>query len=104
MVTCANPAYTATELMHQLHDSHARIIITTPELLPTALEAASKAKLRHDYILLFGGKEVDGFKPFEAIFTQREIELPKGINPKEDVAFLSYSSGTTGEFLHAIFL
>ncbi|RUS20226.1 hypothetical protein BC937DRAFT_95664 [Endogone sp. FLAS-F59071] len=96
VVTCANPAYTATELMHQLHDSHARILITIPELLPTALEAASKANLRHDHILLFGGEQVDGFKPFEAIFTQREIEFPEGINAKEDIAFLSYSSGTTG--------
>jgi acyl-CoA synthetase (AMP-forming)/AMP-acid ligase II len=46
---------------------------------------------------LFGDKEVDGCRPYKSIIGKTPVSLPlQGIKPNDDIAFVSYSSGTTG--------
>lgn len=71
------------------------------EFVPTAKAAADKVGIPHDLIFIMGDKQATGFKHIRQIKNQshRETKLlqrrPK-INPATDVAFLVYSSGTTG--------
>ncbi|KAH0559178.1 hypothetical protein GP486_004291 [Trichoglossum hirsutum] len=108
--TPANAAYTADELEHQLKTSKAKALFTCLPLLPTALEAALKAGIPKKHIYLFDlPKELLGgaVPPAEFKTVNRLIEegahLPKleelkwknGEGAKR-VAFLCYSSGTSG--------
>jgi len=44
-VTTANPTYTVEELKFQLEDSKARVVVTIPELVETALKAMAGTKV-----------------------------------------------------------
>src|ERR1700694_1433349 len=46
IVTTINPAYTATELSHQLADAGARYLLTTPPFLEKAVQAAGENNVR----------------------------------------------------------
>ncbi|KAJ3191803.1 hypothetical protein HK101_007402 [Irineochytrium annulatum] len=96
-ITTANPSYVASELMHQLTDADASILITNKELLPVALQAAAAANIPKNKVFLFSGAE-DGFKGFRDIFSTRAPPTIKFT--KEELytrpAYLCYSSGTTG--------
>lgn len=96
----ANPAYTAEELAFQLKDAGARALCTQVEFLPTAIKAAELAGLERDMIIVMGDvRTKDGsFKHFTSI---RNISgatryRKARITPDQDLAFLVYSSGTTG--------
>ncbi|KAI8339084.1 hypothetical protein BC941DRAFT_373353 [Chlamydoabsidia padenii] len=99
-ITPGNPAYTEDEFHHQLSDSGANTLVTIPALLPVLLKVCDKIGLSRDRIFLFGDEQVNGCKPFYSLLpkdTQRRVVGPlKGIKPAEDVAFICYSSGTTG--------
>jgi acyl-CoA synthetase (AMP-forming)/AMP-acid ligase II len=90
--TTVNPLYTAEELTHQLRDSGARFLITIPQFLANALEAAAASSVEE--VFVFG--EAEGATPFMALlqhdFAPPEVE----IDPREDLVALPYSSGTTG--------
>ncbi|EME78790.1 uncharacterized protein MYCFIDRAFT_43581 [Pseudocercospora fijiensis CIRAD86] len=102
-VTTANPAYTAAELTTQLQDSGAKALVTHPACLKTALEAAKRSGIPQNRIILLGGSGGNQeLKHFTAIrsfsFLGRgNIARPCTIDPKNDIAFLVYSSGTTGK-------
>jgi 4-coumarate--CoA ligase len=96
----ANPAYTAEELAYQLKDCRARAIATQVEFLPNAIKAAELAGVPKDMIFLIGDKRMpDGsFKHFTSV---RNISgatryRKAKIDPANHLAFLVYSSGTTG--------
>lgn len=92
VVTTINPLYTADELAHQLNDSAARYLLTIPLFLDKALEAASRSGVEE--VFVFG--EAVGATPFAALL-HNDGQVPEVvINPREDVAVLPYSSGTTG--------
>lgn len=92
IVTTVNPLYTADELTHQLNDSAARYLLTIPLFLDKALEAASRSGVTE--VFVFG--EAEGATPFAALL-HNDGQVPEVvINPREDVAVLPYSSGTTG--------
>ncbi|KAG0291327.1 putative fatty-acid--CoA ligase FadD10 [Dissophora globulifera] len=105
ITTTVNSAYTTDELAHQLEDSGASVIVTHPELLATAIEGAKKVGLPLDRILLYGDKEVSGFKPYSSTFPPEgtpENQLVPILNlngqPASDTtALICYSSGTTGK-------
>jgi len=89
------------EFAHQLRDSEAKAITTLAEFVPTAKAAADKVGISHDLIFIMGDKQVPGFKHIRQIKNQshRETKLLQRrhkISPATDVAFLVYSSGTTG--------
>lgn len=96
----ANPGYTANELAFQLKDAGAKALVTQIPLLPVALEAAKQAGIPHDRIILLGDERDPSmkFKNFSSIRNiagTSRYRRPK-LNPKDDLAFLVYSSGTTG--------
>ncbi|ORY91852.1 hypothetical protein BCR43DRAFT_532511 [Syncephalastrum racemosum] len=86
-----------SEFTHQISNSGAKALVTVPELLPVLSKVCAKVGIPQDRIFLFGEREVDGARPFYSLMGSRHIEYPvKGVKPKEDVAFICYSSGTTG--------
>jgi 4-coumarate--CoA ligase len=96
----ANSAYTAEELAFQLKDSNAKALATQVDYLPTAIKAAELVGLDKEMIILIGDKRMKdaSFKHFTSI---RNISgatrfRKTKIAPEKDLAFLVYSSGTTG--------
>ena len=95
----ANPTYTAKELTFQMRDSRAKGIVTIKPLLPLALEAAKKVGIPEDRILLIGEKEPSGkFKHYTEVCNTSYLSFPARtkVDPRKDLAYLVYSSGTTG--------
>jgi acyl-CoA synthetase (AMP-forming)/AMP-acid ligase II len=92
VVTTANPLYTAGELANQLNDAGARFLLTIPQFLGTAREAAGQSKVEE--IFVFG--EAEGATPFAALLAGDGSPPQVAINAREDLVVLPYSSGTTG--------
>lgn len=94
----SNPSYTEDEFLHQITDSSANTLVTIPELLPILLKVCQKAGIPRERIFLFGDKEVDGCKPFYSLIRpgQKLTGPLKDFKASEDIAFICYSSGTTG--------
>ena len=105
----ANPDFNSDELLYQLQETKASVIITGPESLDIALSAAQSYGLSAESIILFNGKSpsirvlnhhtiqdvVDqGFRATDSTFVERKL-LPGEARTK--LAFLSFSSGTTGK-------
>lgn len=100
IISPANPLYTVDELAFQLANSGARGLVTQPANLPTALAAAQKANLPLNRIILLGphrdpSNRIAHFSSIRS--TASPIHHPRPpITPQTDLAFLVYSSGTTG--------
>jgi acyl-CoA synthetase (AMP-forming)/AMP-acid ligase II len=93
IVTPVNPQYTAEELRKQLTDSGAKYLVTIPQLVGRAREAAEGKTLSE--LFVFG--EAEGATPFASLLEGGAGDLPEvEINPGEDLVVLPYSSGTTG--------
>lgn len=96
----ANPAYTIDELAFQLKDSGAKALVTQKSVLPTAIAAAKSAGIPKDRIVLIGDArdESYNFKHFTSIVNLAGTNRYRRakVDPKTDLAFLVYSSGTTG--------
>ena len=99
----ANPAYTAEELEYQLGATKARVLISHPGSLPIALEAAQKAGIAHDRVVVFdetpGVKNVTLDALIKEGLSQPQAFVEPRLAPGEGrtkLAFLSFSSGTTG--------
>lgn len=96
----ANSGYTVEELAFQLKDAGAKALITLWPLLDVAKAAADKVGLRHDRIILMGdvkdpGNCVKHFMDLQA-HPNSKLSQRTSIDQKKDIAFLVYSSGTTG--------
>lgn len=96
----ANPGYTADELAFQLKDSGAKALATQKPFLKTALEACKKVGIEEDRIILIGD-EKDETAKYKHFTNLRNISgatrfRKAKIDPHKDLAFLVYSSGTTG--------
>ncbi|KAF2108962.1 4-coumarate-CoA ligase-like protein [Lophiotrema nucula] len=96
----ANPGYTVDELAFQLKDSGAKGLVTQLPYIKTAKEAAKKVGLPEDRVILIGdGRSSDGLtKHFTSIRNTSGATRYRRtkLKPSEDLAFLVYSSGTTG--------
>lgn len=104
----ANPAYNAAELEYQLSTTKSVNIIVHPTFLPAAVEAASKCGIPAERIILLDDSQPSkskGVHPHvndliayglsqKPNFVERR--LAKG-EAKTKLAFLSFSSGTTGK-------
>lgn len=111
VVSPANPGYTAGELAFHLRDSNAKLLVTTKALLSTASKAAKEVGLSEDRILIIGTDE-----DADSSIVLPHISVAKGGSKEnvlktlppsastssrpavaaQDLAFLVYSSGTTG--------
>ena len=99
----ANPAYTAEELEYQLGATKARVLISHAGSLSVALAAAQKAGIPHDRVVLFdeiqGTTNVTVDTLVEEGLAQPQAFVERRLAPgegKKKLAFLSFSSGTTG--------
>lgn len=105
----ANPAYTAGELQYQLEATKAKLLITSNLSYPVAIAAAMSVGLPLDHIVLFDPLENAASSSYNHAtlhelvkeglgkpqgFTERKLERGEG---KTKLAFLSFSSGTTGK-------
>jgi 4-coumarate--CoA ligase len=100
VVSPANPTYTVEELAFQLKDSDAKALVTQVPLLPVAWEAAKKVGLPDDRIIVMGDlcdpdMRVKHFTSIRNMSGTARFRKEK-VDPKKDVAYLVYSSGTTG--------
>lgn len=92
-----NPTYTIDELVSQLASSKATGLITSVSCLRVAHEAASKVGLPANRILLVGDIDATSTTShFSSLHSTANRLSRVNINPAEDLAFLVYSSGTTG--------
>jgi 4-coumarate--CoA ligase len=92
-----NFMYTVDELVSQLRSSKAKGLITNTACLQAVREAASIAGLPLDRILLVGDEDPDHtVSHFSNLRSTWKSIRRISINPKEDLAYLVYSSGTTG--------
>jgi 4-coumarate--CoA ligase len=100
IISPANPGYNVEELAFQLKDSGAKALATQKAFLENARAACKKVGIEEDMIILIGDErdETARFKHFSNV---RNISgatryRRAKIDPKNDLAFLVYSSGTTG--------
>lgn len=101
----ANPLFTSDELAYQIQATKASVIITHPESLPVALSATRATNLPAECIILFDvdsasyGPQttvqsvIDEGLANPSTFQERVLRPGEG---KTKVAFLNFSSGTTG--------
>lgn len=90
--TTINPLYTVGELAFQLNDAGAKYLLTIPQFLDKALEAADESGVEEAFVL----GEADGATPFAELLTADGGSPQIDINPRQDLVVLPYSSGTTG--------
>ena len=96
----ANPLYTKNELTFQLRDSGAKAVVTQLANLETARKAAKTVGIPEDRIILLGDqRDPSGrFRHFSDIQSPTATGRRKAVavDAGRDLAFLVYSSGTTG--------
>ncbi|KAA1468065.1 amp dependent CoA ligase [Dentipellis sp. KUC8613] len=108
IVTAANPAYSADELAYQLSTAKAVNLITHPDFLATAFAAAKKAGVPAERLIILDSAHPS--RPSSPVPTVEEIIayglsqptnfVERHLSPgeaKTKLAFLSFSSGTTGK-------
>lgn len=99
IVSPLNPAFLANELVHYLKDSGAKAVVTQKAQYPVVSEAAQKAGLSTDRIIVTDGQVGDIWQPNASVISDEFLSRPHTppiTNPAKEVAFLVYSSGTTG--------
>ena len=100
IVSPANPGYSADELAFQLKDSGAKALVTQWAVIDVAKKAAQKVGIPEENIILIG-EEKDPSRNIKHFTSVRNLSgatkyRKAKVDPKKDLAFLVYSSGTTG--------
>jgi len=101
IVVQVNPMYVEREIDHVLNDSGATHMVVLNELYPRVNQVRSKSSLKKAIVVNLNPQaEVnlqDGDAVFETFLQGATSKAPEvTINPKEDVAVLQYTGGTTG--------
>ena len=101
----ASPAYNADEMAYALKTAKAKFLMTIPSSMKVAAAAAKKAGMPKENVLLLDG-EMDGFTNMQQLLAIGKsygesgqippFAIPSGKTNRDVVAFLSFSSGTTG--------
>lgn len=87
-----NPMYKATELLHVLNDANVKTIIVFEPMLPIIEGIRSETPIRNIISVNFSGTS----RFDELIQDPGNIRPEVVIEPKEDIAVLQYTGGTTG--------
>jgi len=116
VVVSVNPMFKEIEVEYQLNDSETETLVTLDYLYPTVRRVKKKTRLRN--IIVTSYRDYLPEKPtlpthismeqekktfpdtldFYHLLEEHEAKPPKvDIDPREDLALLQYSSGTTGE-------
>lgn len=102
VVSPLNPTFSATELVHYLKTSQAKAIVTQKSQYATVAEAAEGAGLAKSRIVVIDGSDDSSdniWQPDPYLIPDNKFDsLHKSpiTRPKEELAFLVFSSGTTG--------
>ncbi|GAA6013671.1 hypothetical protein JCM10207_004812 [Rhodosporidiobolus poonsookiae] len=106
VVSTANAAYTADELQHQLEVSEASVVLASADLLETTATAAERVGLGLDRVFVLPDakgavpdKLPHGMRSFEELRGSKSFKpvIPTFQEAKTDIAYLPFSSGTTGK-------
>lgn len=102
VITTVNPIYTADEIATQLSGSEAKLVIGTVEGFPVLQAAINKLKKPIKIVIIKTTKEQtipSGSIDFQELIQSKGInfsDLRRNTSQPNDLAFLPYSSGTTG--------
>jgi acyl-CoA synthetase (AMP-forming)/AMP-acid ligase II len=97
ILTTVNPIATGEEIVHQLRQTRARWVVTTPGLFAPKLEAAALASgIAGTFVIGADTEVTPGAQRFEVLGAGGKAEAPRSDVIPSDVAFLPSSSGTTG--------
>ncbi len=87
---------TAPEIRYILEDSACKVVITEAKLLPKVREAAQGLSSLKQ-IVLVGEGEGEDIRPYAELIKEDDARGDVvDVDPKEDIAVLMYTSGTTG--------
>jgi long-chain acyl-CoA synthetase len=91
----ANPTYKKDELKHQINDSGAVIIIGNRETYPVIQEIRNETGLKA--VIVTDAEDIPGTISLETILAEYPPTQPAvKIIPREDIAAIEYTGGTTG--------
>ncbi|KAJ3830641.1 phenylacetyl-CoA ligase [Lentinula raphanica] len=104
IVSGANPDFVSEELLYQIQICNAKLILVHPDALETAVAAARRAGITLDRVVVFNvdsQKSTEDFLSISALIEEGLSQPSHFVEPKIDartkLAFLSFSSGTTGK-------
>lgn len=88
----SNPEYTASELGHSLDLSRPSVLVTTADLLETAVEAADGTAV--EWVVTVD--PVDGYETLPAVAREQPSTRPSHDGDRASIGLHMYTSGTTG--------
>ncbi|KAI0767439.1 amp dependent CoA ligase [Fomes fomentarius] len=104
IITGANPSYTADELVYQIQTAKATVLFVNSDSLQIGLEAARKAGIRDDRVILFDSVRGDNHLTVHDLVNEGLAQPKRWAEPrlkpgegKTKLALLFFSSGTTGK-------
>ncbi|CAG7821495.1 unnamed protein product [Allacma fusca] len=97
-VTLINPLYTPDEISKQLLDAEVKAVVTISMFVPLVKAASASAQISLKNLIVIGEAE-EGCHTFMSMVKDDGSAYPKHArrDPKEEIAALPYSSGTTGK-------
>ena len=90
--TMVPPLFTDEEIIKQLRDSGAKYLLTIPQLMEKAREVVQATGISKVFVI----GEAEGAVSLASLLKKVEEPAPVKVDPREDIAVLPYSSGTTG--------
>jgi len=103
VVVPTNTLYKGRELKHHLNDSEAIAIITNKDSYPIIKEIKDETNLKT--IILTDSEGIEGTVPLQEILANSpSTPLEFDLKPKEDVAAIEYTGGTTSSFPKGVML
>lgn len=102
VISSVNPTYTVDELSRQLRDSGAKALVTHASCLANAIAAANNVGIPRNRVLLVGDERGDSAQALHLteLLNPAQTSQRVRINPAQDWAFLSYSSGEPSSLAH----
>jgi long-chain acyl-CoA synthetase len=92
-----NPMYTARELLYQIEDAGAKVLIIEEKLYSELQEDLQNTGLKHVVLAYSTGTFGDGIPTVEELIQEHiPFYLQEEIDTAEEVAILQYTGGTTG--------
>jgi acyl-CoA synthetase (AMP-forming)/AMP-acid ligase II len=97
ILTTLNPAFRGEEITHLLREARARWLVTSVELFEEKMRpCAVAAGVRQTFILGAADPSPTGAIPFASLYSEIDADVPAVRIGPADVAFLPWSSGTSG--------